>query len=106
MDVYSWLGVALLCLAMALVVVFVAAIEAGLISISRARVRLMAGRGVPRAAILQSYVHEREALLRALALARNLAIVSVAAIGAAVLTRERGHGWLIVLAVVVTGLVG
>ena len=41
-------------------VVFVAAAEAGLISISRARVRLMAGQGVPRADILHSYMQERD----------------------------------------------
>ncbi len=100
MDAYSWLGIVILTLALGLFA-FVAAVEAGLISISRARVRLMAGRNVPRAEILQSYMEERDSLLRALALARNLAVVASAGVSVAVLTRERGHDWtLIALAVV------
>jgi CBS domain containing-hemolysin-like protein len=101
MDAVSWVGVVVVATCLALVA-FVAAAEAGLISISRARVRLLAGQGVPRARILQSYVQERQALLRALALARNLAIVVAAALGVAVLTREIGHDWALV-AVVVAG---
>src|SRR3990172_12104785 len=103
MDAYSWIGLVLLVLALALVP-FVAAAEAGLITISRARVRLMAGRGVPRAEILQSYVQERESLLRALALARNLAIIAAAALAMTILTRERGHGWGWVVVVVIIAL--
>ncbi len=67
MDAFSWAGLALLLLCL-LLIVFVAAGEAGLISISRARVRLMAGQGVPRAEILHSYVEERSSLLGAFAL--------------------------------------
>ena len=104
MDAFSWAAIGLLCVCLALIV-FVAAAEAGLISISRARVRLMAGQGVPRAEILQSYMQEREGMLHALALARNLAIVSAAALAVTVLTRERGHGWLPILVVVTSALV-
>src|SRR3972149_6372687 len=92
MDTYSWVSLGVLLVALVLVA-FVAAAEAGLISISRVRVRLMAGRGIPRAEILQSYVQERASLLRALALARNLAIIAAAALAMTILTRERGHGW-------------
>lgn len=103
MDGYSWLGMLVLLAALTLVV-FVAAAEAGLITISRARVRLMAGRGVPRAELLESYVQEREALLRALSLARNLAIVMAGAVGVALLTRQEGHHWGLVALVIVGAL--
>jgi CBS domain containing-hemolysin-like protein len=99
LEAYSWAGVVVLALSMALVV-FVAAAEAGLISISRARVRLMAGQGVPRADILQSYIQERESLLHALALARNLAILASAALAVAILTFERGHSWFLIVGAV------
>ena len=63
-----------------MLVVFVAAAEAGLITISRARVRLMTSRGVPRADILHNYIQERDSLLRALAVAHKLALVASAAL--------------------------
>src|SRR5688572_8052430 len=90
MDAYSLAAVALLAVCLILMV-FVAAVEAGLITISRARVRLMAGQGVPRAEILAAFIQERSNLLGALALARNLAIVFGAALAVSVLTRERGQ---------------
>jgi CBS domain containing-hemolysin-like protein len=103
MDVFSWAGVLLL-LACLLLVVFVAAAEAGLISISRARVRLMAGRGVPRAEILHSYMEERSSLLGAFALARNVAIVAGAVVAVSILTRERGHSWELLALIVIAAL--
>lgn len=103
MDVYSWLGLALMVLALGLIA-FVAAAEAGLITISRARVRLLAGRGVPRAELLQSYMQERESLLGALSLARNLAIVLAAALGAAILARDQGSSWGIILLIILAAL--
>ena len=103
MDAFSFAGLALLVVCL-LLVVFVAAAEAGLISISRARVRLMAGRGVPRAEILHSYMEERSSLLGALALARNIAIVAGAALAVSILTRERGHSWELLVAIIVGGL--
>ncbi len=99
MDTFSLAGITLIGLCLVLVV-FVAAVEAGLISISRARVRLMVGQGVPRAEILHSYIQERESLLRALALARSLAVVAVAALVVAVLTRERGHSAVLIGAII------
>ena len=100
MDAYSWAGLVVLALCLVLVA-FVAAVEAGLISISRARVRLMAGQGVPRAEILHSYILERESLLHALALARNLSILAAAALAVGVITNVQGHSWLMIAGVVV-----
>ena len=104
MDAFSWAALGLLVVCLVLVA-FVAAAEAGLISISRARVRLMAGQGVPRAEILHSYVQEREGLLRALSLARNLALVASAALAVSVLTREEGHSWELIVGVVAGAIV-
>ena len=104
MDAFSLTALILLILCLVLVV-FVAAAEAGLITISRARIRLMAGQGVPRAEILQTYVSERSTMLSSLALARNLAIVAGAAIAVALLTREEGHRWEVIAAIVVVSLV-
>jgi CBS domain containing-hemolysin-like protein len=103
MDAYSLAAVALLAICLILIA-FVAAVEAGLITISRARVRLMAGQGVPRAEILSAFIQERSSLLGALALARNLAIVFGAALAVSVLTRERGHSWLLIIGIVVGAL--
>ena len=103
MDAYSLAAVALLAVCLILMV-FVAAVEAGLITISRARVRLMAGQGVPRAEILATFIQERSNLLGALALARNLAIVFGAALAVSVLTRERGHSWPLIIAIVLGSL--
>jgi putative hemolysin len=103
MDTFSLAGVVLLMICL-LLVVFVAAAEAGLISISRARVRLMAGRGVPRAEILKSFIEERSSLLGALALARNVAIVAGAAVAVSILTRERGHSWELIAGIVIAAL--
>jgi putative hemolysin len=103
MDASSLAALILLTLCLILVV-FVAAAEAGLITISRARVRLMAGQGVPRAEILQSYIQERSSLLGALSLARNLAIVAGAALAVTVLTRDTDHDWVMITGIVLGSL--
>jgi CBS domain containing-hemolysin-like protein len=103
MDAYSLAAIVLLAICLVLIV-FVAAVEAGLITISRARVRLMAGQGVPRAEILATFIQERSNLLGALALARNLAIVFGAALAVSVLTRERGHSWFLIIGIVLGSL--
>jgi magnesium and cobalt exporter, CNNM family len=103
MDTFSWAGIALLIFFLALVV-FVAAAEAGLIAMSRARVRLLAGQGVRRAEILHSYIEERSSLLGAFALARNVAIVAGAALAVSLITRERGHNWALVAGIVIGAL--
>ena len=102
MDASSWLKFGIAAAAMALVV-FVAASEAGLVSISRARARLMAGQGVPGATLLHGYVRERDSLLRALSLARRLGIVVMAVLAYSALAHERGQSWpLLGLTVLVT----
>jgi CBS domain containing-hemolysin-like protein len=104
MDAFSWLALVLLA-ACSLLFLFVATAEAGLISISRARVRLMVGQGVPRADVLHAYVQERESLLHALALARNLAMLASAGLAVAIVTLESGHDWALIAAVIVAALV-
>lgn len=85
---------------MALVLVaLVAAAEAGVASVSRLRLRAMAGRGVRRAAVLHDYVEERASTLGALSVARNAAVVIATALGIFVIMRESGHTW----AALVTG---
>jgi CBS domain containing-hemolysin-like protein len=103
MDAFSLTALILL-IACLLLVVFVAAAEAGLITISRARIRIMAGQGVPRAEILQSYVSERTTMLSSLSLARNLAVVAAAALAVTLFTREEGHRWEIVAGIIIVGL--
>jgi CBS domain containing-hemolysin-like protein len=103
MDAFSLTALILLIFCLFLVV-FVAAAEAGLITISRARIRIMAGQGVPRAEILQSYVSERTTMLSSLSLARNLAIVAAAALAVTLFTRDKGHHWEIIAGIVVGGL--
>ena len=104
MDAFNLTAVILLVVCLVLVV-FVAAAEAGLITVSRARIRLLAGQGVPRAEILQTYISERSNMLSSLSLARNLAIVAGAALAVTLLTREEGHHWELIAAIVVGGLV-
>jgi CBS domain containing-hemolysin-like protein len=104
MDAFSFAAIILLVLCLCLVV-FVAAAEAGLITISRARIRLMAGQGVPRAEILQSYITERSTMLSALAIARNLAVVAGAALAVSIFTQEDGPRWAIIGGIVIGGLV-
>ncbi|MGE0060105.1 MAG: hemolysin family protein [Dehalococcoidia bacterium] len=104
MDVFSWVEAALLLACMTLVV-FVAAAEAGLITISRARVRIMAGHGVARAAVLHDYIQERDSLLRALAVAHKLALVAGAVLATSLLNRERGESTSQSVALVLGSLV-
>ncbi len=96
MDGHTGLGLALLAASLVLLVV-VAAAEAGVVTMSRARIRLMAGRGVPRAEFLHHQLQERSTLLGSLALARNLAVVSSSALGLFLLARETGSTWQAVL---------
>jgi CBS domain containing-hemolysin-like protein len=103
MDAFSLAAIILLVLCLCLVV-FVAAAEAGLITVSRARIRLMAGRGIPRAEILQTYITERSTMLSALAIARNLAIVAGAALAVSIFAQEDGHRWEIIAGIVIGGL--
>lgn len=101
MDAFSWAALVLL-LPCALLFMFVSAAEAGLIWISRARVRFMAREGVPQAEVLHAYIQERESLLHALGIGRNLSMFASASLLIAVVTLERGADWvLLVVAIVV-----
>lgn len=104
MDGDSWVGVVLLLAAVAIFVLTTAA-EAGLISGSRARVRLLAGKGVPRAAALHSHLQNRQAVLGALAILRNLAVVLGVALGIFLILRETGHTWAALAATMAGALV-
>jgi putative hemolysin len=104
MDTYSLTALILLVVCL-LLVVFVAAAEAGLITVSRARIRLMAGRGVPRAEVLQTYISERSTMLSSLSLARNLALLAGAVLAASLLIKAEGHRWELIVAIVAGGLV-
>ena len=85
---------------MALVLLVVtAAAEAGVASVSRVRLRALAGRGVRRADTLHGYAEERASTLGSVAVARNLAVVLATAIGIFFFTRERGHTWGVFAAV-------
>src|SRR4051794_30379437 len=103
MGAFSWAALLLL-IPCALLFVFVVAAESGLIWISRVRVRRMAGDGVPQAEVLHAYVQERGALLRALALGRNLSLFTAATLAIAVVTLERGHDWTLLAVVIVIEL--
>ena len=103
MDVFSW-AEALLLLACLVLIVFVAAAEASLITISRARVKIMENRGVARADVLHSYMQERESLLSAIGVAHKLAVVTGAVLAASLLIRERGESWPQSIAVVLGAL--
>src|SRR5262245_18636482 len=103
MDAFSWVALALL-IPCALLFMFVAAAEAGVIYISRARVRLRGREGVARAGLLQAYVQERESLLQALGLGRNLSMFAAASLAISVVTLERGADWSLLALVIVAEL--
>ena len=104
MDGHSWLGLILLLGALVLLV-SAAAAEAGVISLSLARVRLIGDRGVPGAGSLPTSAQEREALLGSLALARSLALVATSALVFFVVSRATGSTWGSV-AIAVAGSLG
>ena len=93
MNADSWYGIALLAVAFIVFVIAVAA-ESGVVFISQARVRSFATKGLPRAAALDSYIQERQALLGALAVARTVAVVLGIAVGTFLVLRETGQTWV------------
>ncbi len=99
MSADSWLGLVLLMIALLVLVVATAA-EAGVVSISRLRVRAFATK--PSAVSLETYIQERHVLLGTLAVARNVAVVVGIAVGTFLVLRETGHTW-IALAVTMVG---
>jgi putative hemolysin len=95
----SWLGLVLLLCALLVLVVATAA-EAGVVSISRLRVRAFATK--PGAASLETYIQERHMLLGTLAVARNVGVVVGIAVGTFLVLRQTGHTW-VALAVTMVG---
>jgi CBS domain containing-hemolysin-like protein len=83
-------------LLLAALVLFVvtAAAEAGVIFVSRLRLRSMATKGRPGAASLAANLQDRRALLGALAIARNVAAVLSVALGTFLVLKETGVTWL------------
>lgn len=92
MESDSWVGVFLLILAAALLSV-VAAAEAGVVGISRARARTLAARGAQPDA-LHAYIEERHLLMGALSVARNLAVVLATGVGVFLVLRHIERTWL------------
>ncbi|MCH8025515.1 MAG: HlyC/CorC family transporter [Chloroflexi bacterium] len=89
----SWIGIALLAVALA-VAVAATAVETGVVFISRMRVRAFVSRGLPQAKSLDDYIRDRYELLGALAIARDLALVLGIATGVFVVLRETDSTWL------------
>ena len=95
----SWLGLALLLIALLVLVVATAA-EAGVVSISRLRVRAFATK--QGATSLETYIQERHVLLGTLGVARNVGVVVGIAVGTFLVLRQTGHTW-VALAVTMVG---
>jgi len=92
LDAGSWLALGLLLAALALLVI-VAAAEAGVASMSRARVRALIAKGVPHDEALEAYLRDRHSLLRSLAVAHSLAIIASVALALFLVLEETGHTW-------------
>jgi len=96
LDGHSWLGLVLLLGALVLLV-SVAAADAG-ISLTEARLHVLAGRGGARAQLPHAWAQadtrrERETILGSLALARSLAVVAASALAFFLVSRVAGNTW-------------
>jgi putative hemolysin len=101
----SWPGVVLLVGAVVLLALVTAA-EAALVSSSRARLRLLAGKGASRSQILTGYLQERHTVYSSLALARNLALVGSTAIVVYIVLNEVGLNWAVLAVTFLIALAG
>ncbi len=99
----SWIGIALLAVALA-VAVAATAVETGVVFISRIRARAFASRGLPQAESLDDYIHDRYELLGALAIARDFALVLGIATSVFVVLRETDSTWLALAATMIAAL--
>ena len=88
----SWIGMLLIAAAVIVLAIATAA-EAGVVFISRLRVRAYASKGLPRAVSLETYIQERQVLLGTLAVARQTAVVLGIAVGTFLVLRETGDRW-------------
>ncbi|HZP56833.1 MAG TPA: CNNM domain-containing protein [Dehalococcoidia bacterium] len=89
-----------------ILLVLVAAAEAGVASASRVRLRAIAGRGVHRAETLHTYVEERAPILAALALGRNVTVVFAATLLAYIVFDWAGRNWAVLAATVACAVAG
>ena len=105
MEHSSWPGVVLLVGALALLALVTAA-EAAAVSSTRARLRLLAGKGASRSQILKRYLQERQSAYASLALARNLALIGSTAIVVYVVFTEVGLHWAVLTVTFFVALVG
>ncbi|KPK45677.1 MAG: hypothetical protein AMJ77_07020, partial [Dehalococcoidia bacterium SM23_28_2] len=101
----SWPGVVLLVGALVLLALVTAA-EAAAVSSTRARLRLLAGKGASRSQILKRYLQERQSAYASLALARNLALIGSTAIVVYVVFTEVGLHWAVLTVTFFVALVG
>ena len=105
MEHSSWPGVVLLVGALVLLALVTAA-EAAAVSSTRARLRLLAGKGASRSQILKRYLQERQSAYASLALARNLALIGSTAIVVYVVFTEVGLHWAVLTVTFFVALVG
>ncbi|MCH8950152.1 MAG: DUF21 domain-containing protein, partial [Chloroflexi bacterium] len=99
----SWIGIALLAVALA-VAVAATAVETGVVFISRIRARAFASRGLPQAESLDDYIRDRYELLGALAIARDLALVLGIGASVFVVLRETDGTWLALAVTMIAAL--
>ncbi len=83
----------------------VAAAEAGIAAVSRARLKAIIGKGSTRAERLYRYADERASVLAVLALVRTFAAVLATALGVFVIGREIGHSWGLIVVLAVAGVI-
>jgi len=84
----------------------VTAAEVAAVSSSRARLRLLAGRGASRSQILTRYLQERHTVYASLALARNLALIGSTAIVVYIVLNEVGLNWAVLAVTFFVALAG
>jgi len=101
----SWPGVVLLVGALVLLALVTAA-EAAAVSSTRARLRLLAGKGASRAHVLTRYLQERQTASASLALAHNLALIGSTAIIVYVVLNEVGLHWAVLTVTFFVALAG
>lgn len=104
MEADSWV-VPLLLAATIVLLALIAAVEGGLATASRARTRLLVTQGVAKASLFQRYLQERQSLLGTLLLARNLTLVTSAALGVYLAFKSWGDSVLILVITLVVLLV-
>jgi CBS domain containing-hemolysin-like protein len=84
----------------------VTAAEAAAVASTRARLRVLAGRGASRSGTLARYLQERHTVYAALVLARNLALIGSTAIAVYIVLHEVGHNWAVLAVTFFVALTG